>query len=103
MVFVESPTFTTLVRELLSDDSYAALQVHLAAHPDAGDVIRGTQGLRKVRWASEGRGKSGGVRVIYFHVVSADQIRMVLIYPKSAKVDLTQADKKRLNRMLENW
>lgn len=68
MIFIESAVFTRQVVELLSDDAYAAFQRHIAFHPDAGDVIQGTGGLRKVRWGMAGGGKRGGVRVIYLHV-----------------------------------
>lgn len=68
MPFVESPVFTADVLRLLRDDEYAALQSHLAAHPTSGALIVGTAGLRKIRWYSRGRGKRGGVRVIYYYV-----------------------------------
>ena len=67
MVFIESAVFTRQVRELLTDEEYGDLQWHLALHPKAGAAIQDTGGLRKVRWASDGSGKRGGVRVIYFH------------------------------------
>jgi len=67
MVFVESAVFTRQVRELLTDEEYADLQWHLALHPQAGEVIQNTGGLRKARWVSGSSGKRGGVRVIYFH------------------------------------
>lgn len=70
-------------------------------HPDAGDVIRGGGGLRKMRWAAMGEGKRGGVRVIYFHVATAGQIRMLFIYRKGVKDDLTQAQKVTLRRLNE--
>jgi len=67
MVFVETPLFTRRVVELLDDDSYARFQAMLIRDPDAGDVIQGTGGLRKIRVAVSGRGKRGGARVIYYH------------------------------------
>jgi mRNA-degrading endonuclease RelE of RelBE toxin-antitoxin system len=66
MVFVETPTFTRRVLQLLDDEGYGRLQAHLAKHPDAGDIIRSSGGLRKIRWAAKGHGKRGGVRVIYY-------------------------------------
>lgn len=72
MVFVETSLFSKLLDRYLSDDEYRLLQNHLIEHPDAGDVIRGSGGVRKVRWAVRGRGKSGGVRVIYYWA-KADQ------------------------------
>ena len=103
MVFIESPVFTRQVQELLTDDEYADLQWHLALDPKAGDVIQDTGGLRKVRWASRGSGKRGGVRVIYFHAVSQSQVQFLLIYRKGVKDDLSAAEKKVLRKLNENW
>lgn len=103
MLFVESPVFTADVGELLDDVSYGNLQQHLADHPEAGDLIQGTGGLRKIRWATPGRGKSGGVRVIYYHVVSHAQIRMVLIYRKGIKDDLTPKERAAIRKLNKDW
>lgn len=103
MVFIESPIFTADVKELLSDEEYAALQDHLANRPDAGDVITQTGGLRKVRWRVNGSGKRGGVRVIYYHVVAQAQIRMILIYRKGVKDNLTPKEKAVLRKMNAEW
>jgi hypothetical protein len=103
MVFIETPVFTKQVKELLSDEAYAQFQQCLAAHPQMGDVIQGTGGLRKVRWAVSGSGKSGGARVIYFHVSADSQIRLLLIYRKGVKDDLTPAEKKVLRNLNQNW
>lgn len=103
MVFIESAVFTRQVKELLSDESYAQLQQCLAARPQMGDVIQGTGGLRKVRWTVEGGGKRGGVRVIYYHVSAQAQCRMLLVYRKPVKDDLTPAEKKVLRKLNENW
>ena len=103
MVFIETPVFTRQVRELLTEESYGEFQQYLAADPQAGDVIKETGGLRKVRWAGRGSGKSGGVRVIYFHVTADFQIRLLLIYRKGIKDDLTAGEKKTLRKLNENW
>jgi hypothetical protein len=103
MVFIETPIFTTDVRRLLSDEEYAGLQQHLVSQPDAGDVIAGTGGLRKVRWSATGKGKRGGTRVIYYHVVSQAQIRMILIYRKGIKDDLTPREKLVLRKINAEW
>ncbi len=66
ITFIESPLFTRQVPDYLSDEEYAAFQAFLAASPDAGDVVKGSGGVRKVRWKRQGAGKSGGVRVMYF-------------------------------------
>jgi hypothetical protein len=103
MVFIESPIFTADVMELLSDEEYADLQQHLAHRPDAGALITQTGGLRKVRWRVEGGGKRGGVRVIYCHVAAQAQIRMILIYRKGIKDDLTPREKAVLRKMNAEW
>ncbi len=89
MVFIETTVFTRRVRELLDDDDYAGLQQYLAIHPEAGTVIRGSGGLRKVRWAARGRGKRGGVRVIYYWWVAQDRVSLLYLYPKNEQDDLT--------------
>jgi hypothetical protein len=70
-IFVETRLFTRLVGEYLDDDEYLALQNALTANPEAGTVIPGAGGVRKLRWATRGRGKRGGVRIIYFLKVQA--------------------------------
>ena len=100
---IETPIFTADVRVLLSDVEYARLQEHLVRHPDAGDVIAGTGGLRKIRWAVAGTGKQGGSRVIYFHAVAQSQIRMLLIYRKGIKDDLTPREKSVLRKINAEW
>lgn len=102
MIFIESPVFTRQLKELLSDENYAELQWFLAIQPNAG-VIQGTGGLRKVRWTLHGAGKRGGVRVIYFHASRDQQIRMLLIYRKGVKEDLSAAEKKILRELNETW
>jgi mRNA-degrading endonuclease RelE of RelBE toxin-antitoxin system len=70
MEIVETSVFTKQIRSLLKEDEYRALQEKLVINPLAGAVIRGSGGLRKLRWATEGRGKSGGIRVIYYYVAA---------------------------------
>jgi mRNA-degrading endonuclease RelE of RelBE toxin-antitoxin system len=91
------------VKELLSDEEYAEFQRFLAENPDEGDVIQGTGGLRKVRWKAGGKGKSGGVRVIYFHADEVEQVRMLLINRKGVKDDLSADEKKALKAIKERW
>ena len=105
VLFIETPVFTRQVRALLDDDEYADLQGLLAARPDYGDLIQRSGGLRKVRWSrrSQGRGKRGGVRVIYYVRVAKNQIYLVLAYSKSQRDDLTQKEKDTLRTIIERW
>jgi hypothetical protein len=81
MVFIEAPAFTRYVREYLSDDGYAVLQKELSANPDHGDVMPGTGGVRKLRWADSRRskGKRGGLRIIYYYFKSEGQIWLMTL------------------------
>lgn len=81
--FVETRLFTRLVQEYLSDDAYSALQQALLQDPEAGAVVPGSGGVRKLRWGVAGRGKRGGLRVIYFLRTRQGQIWMLTIYPKN--------------------
>jgi mRNA-degrading endonuclease RelE of RelBE toxin-antitoxin system len=81
--FIETRLFTKLVLDYLSDDSYAALQAELMRDPDAGPVIPGSGGVRKLRWAAPGRGKSGGYRIIYYVRRPQGVIWMLTMYPKN--------------------
>lgn len=101
MVFVETPVFTKLVIDILTDDQYGLLQTTLVARPDAGDLIKGSGGIRKLRWALPGRGKRGGVRVIYFWRVSESQILMLSIYAKNEQANLTPAQIKTLAKVVK--
>jgi hypothetical protein len=101
VVFVETPIFTKRILQLMDDESYASLQAHLARHPDDGDIIRSSGGMRKIRWAGSGRGKRGGLRVIYYWWVAKDRISMLLVYPKNEQDDLTADQVKLLRKALE--
>ncbi|MGB7453790.1 MAG: type II toxin-antitoxin system RelE/ParE family toxin [Lysobacterales bacterium] len=81
--FIETALFSRLVRDYLSDEDYSKLQGELIKNPKAGSVIRGSGGVRKLRWAATGRGKRGGYRVIYFVRRPENTIWMLTIYPKS--------------------
>jgi hypothetical protein len=81
--FVETKLFTRLVQEYLSDEEYSQLQQALAANPEVGSVIPGSGGVRKIRWSVAGRGKRGGLRVIYFLRTRRGQTWMLTLYPKN--------------------
>ena len=101
MHFIETPTFTRRVARFLSDERYRALQTDLLQNPEKGVVIRGSGGIRKLRWDIEGRGKSGGTRIIYYWTSQQQTILMLLIYGKSEQDDLTPDQLKILRRLVE--
>jgi len=80
-LFIESRVFTKLVGDYLDDEQYSALQLYMLDHPKAGPVIRGSGGVRKLRWSVRGKGKSGGVRVIYY-IPDGNSFWMLTIYGK---------------------
>ena len=100
MRFVETPIFTRQVTTLLSDDEYKALQQALLLRPEQGALIRGSGGLRKVRWTKRGIGKRGGIRVIYYWNEGDAAFFMLFAYGKNVKDDLTQAQLKVLRRIV---
>jgi hypothetical protein len=81
--FIETKLFTKLVTEHLSDEEYARLQDALIRDPETGDLISGSGGVRKVRWGVKGRGKRGGLRVIYYARTRQGQIWMLTLYAKN--------------------
>jgi len=101
MVIIETPIFTKQLLSTLSDDEYRLFQANLLERPDAGKIIPGGGGLRKVRWALPGRGKSGGVRVIYYWFMALETILLLFMYPKNVQDNLTQNQLKQLKRIIE--
>ena len=103
MIIVETTVFSKLIDQLMDDDHYRELQELLIENPEIGDLIQGSGGLRKIRWKLSGRGKRGGVRVIYYWAVSVDQIRMLYVYSKSDQENLTKDQLKVLRQIVERW
>ena len=101
MVIIETSVFTRQVRALLPDEEYRKLQAALVTTPTLGSVIRASGGLRKLRWALPGKGKRGGVRVIYYWAVAQDQLLMLLMYAKSERDDLSQSQLRILRNLVE--
>ena len=103
MIFIETPIFTNLVTDFLPDDEYRKLQLALVLRPQAGKIIPGSGGLRKIRWKSDGSDKRGGLRVIYYWDVPMDSIYMLLIYKKSKQEDLTPNQLKTLRILMREF
>jgi hypothetical protein len=96
--FLETPAFTRHLSSYLGDDEYAALQAFLAANPEAGEVMPGTGGFRKLRWSDErrGKGKRGGLRVIYYFLTQDAQVWLLTLVGKDEAADLTPDQKRQL-------
>lgn len=101
MVIIETSIFTRQVQKLLTNEEYRDLQAFLVNHPDAGPVIVGSGSLRKVRWGLRGKGKRGGLRVIYYWASVQKQLLMLFVYPKSEKDDLTPTQLEALRNIVE--
>lgn len=102
-VFIELPPFSRHRAEHLDDEAFRAFQMMLMRTPDLGDVIQGTGGLRKVRFADERRqkGKRGGIRVIYYWWSGGTQFWLFTLYGKDVRDDLSAAQKKMLKGLLD--
>lgn len=101
LTIAESTGFQRLWPRYLSVNEYIAFTKFIAENPDAGNIVPGSGGVRKVRWARIGKGKSGGVRIIYFVLNPASQIVLLTIYAKAATANLTAAQLKELRRVYE--
>lgn len=99
--FVELPPFATLREALFDDEEFHALQLHLCEHPEAGDVIPGTGGCRKLRWARKGMGKRGGSRVIYFLRLAKGQVILVAAYAKNERDDVPREWLRRIKEIFD--
>lgn len=95
MVFIETALFTRYLLVYLNDDEYRELQSFLIEQPEAGDIVQGTGGLRKLRWSANNKGKRGGIRVIYYWQIAEDQIYFFTLYAKNEMSDLSSNEKKR--------
>ncbi|MDQ8155223.1 MAG: type II toxin-antitoxin system RelE/ParE family toxin [Gemmatimonadota bacterium] len=102
MQLLETTVFTRQVQAVLSDESYRLLQLVLLLRPDAGALIPGSAGLRKLRWAAPGRGKRGGVRVVYYWQARRYQIVFLYLYPKNARSTLSAAQLKALRAAVDS-
>jgi hypothetical protein len=101
--FVETPAFTRFREDYLDDDGFAELQRYLATNPEAGDMVPGAGGIRKLRWKDlrRGKGRRGGLRVIYYCFLSEQEIWLLTLYDKDEAADLTKDERGQLRRALE--
>ena len=101
MKIIETAVFTKRLRVFLNEEEYRKLQNELILNPGKGKIIRGSGGLRKFRWSIPGKGKSGGVRIIYYWVTIEEIILMLFIYSKNEQDDLTNEQLKILKSLVE--
>jgi mRNA-degrading endonuclease RelE of RelBE toxin-antitoxin system len=101
VVIVETRAFTARIQQLLSDEEYRQVQLALVARPAAGAVIAGTGGLRKLRSGATGRGKRGGLRLIYYWHQRSGRLLLLLAYAKNERDDLTGEQKALLRAIVE--
>jgi hypothetical protein len=104
MEFFEAPAFTRRLSGYLTDEQYRALQHRLAAAPELGDVIQGTGGFRKLRWADSrrGKGRRGGLRIIYYYFPADCQIWLMTLFGKDEASDLSQKERESLKNAIES-
>jgi hypothetical protein len=102
-LFVELPAFSRYRKEYLDDETFRALQAELLTNPEVGDVIEGTGGLRKMRYSDlrRGKGKRGGIRIIYFWWETGKQFWLFTLYDKNELDDLSPTERKALKNMLK--
>jgi mRNA-degrading endonuclease RelE of RelBE toxin-antitoxin system len=101
MIFVETSPFTAQLENYLNDDEYREMQNYLLENPNAGMIMRGSGGIRKLRWAARGKGKSGGVRVIYYWANQKEHIYLLTLYSKGEQANIDAATLKRVVKLLE--
>lgn len=98
---METPAFESAAKGTLSEDERTEFVNFIAANPQAGNIIKETGGVRKVRWASKNKGKSGGVRVIYYYHSDDVPVFLLTVYPKKEKDNLSASEKKVLKKLTD--
>ena len=102
MIFTETTLFTKLLPKYLTDDEYRALQWYLLLYPDAGDLVRGSGGVRKIRWAPEGKGKRGGIRIMSYWKKADNEIWLLTLFSKTEKATIPGHILKKISEEIEN-
>ena len=101
LTVAELPEYLRTAGKLLADADRRAIVDYLAAHPTAGDLIEGTGGVRKLRWARDGRGKSGGVRVVYYFHSQAMPLYLLTMFAKNERANLSKAERNELASLVD--
>lgn len=103
MEFIEAPAFSLYLTDYLNDEQYGRLQEIISRNPEAGDLMPGTGGFRKMRWPDQrrGKGRRGGLRIIYYYFASDQQIWLMTLYDKDEAADLTVKEKKALRNAVQ--
>ena len=102
LTFIETPLFTSIVYDHLDDDEYRKLQTAIAENPESGALIRGSGGVRKLRWAGSGRGKRGGLRVIYYYASPKGEVWMLTLYPKNVRENIPAHVLRQIKKEIED-
>ena len=101
MKIIETPIFTKRVKEILSEEEYRLFQIKLIDDPEAGNIIKGSGGIRKIRWSGSGRGKRGGSRILYYWYNTQGVLLMLFIFKKNESDDLTKSQLNDLKMIVE--
>ena len=96
---VELPEFIKRASGLLKDDEKQVVINYLAFHPQAGDIMQGTGGIRKLRWSSQGKGKSGGVRIIYYYHNGSVPLFLLTVFGKGEKANISKSERNELSKL----
>jgi hypothetical protein len=98
---VELPEFQKKAMDLLKDEEKVAFINYLAYHPQSGDLMQGTGGIRKLRWSAQGKGKRGGVRVIYYYHNGKMPLFLLTVFGKGEKANLSKAERNDLAKLTD--
>ncbi|OGS91826.1 MAG: addiction module toxin RelE [Gallionellales bacterium GWA2_60_18] len=101
ITIAEVPEYIRQAEKLLTAEERQDIVSYLAAHPKSGDLIKGTGGIRKMRWGRGGRGKSGGVRVVYYHHSEVMPLYLLAMFAKNEQANLSKPDRNDLAKLVD--
>jgi hypothetical protein len=102
MVFIETSIFSKLLSKYMKDEEYRLFQLYIMDNPDKGDIIKGSGGVRKIRWAINNKGKSGGIRIIYYWKEQASETWLLTLYAKNEKDSIPAHILKQIAQEIQN-